>query len=111
MRFFQLLAEAVASALDRGETTAKRTLCCNVKMFDVWMHAPDCPNFKAARAKIDAWRAANPGVSLTKMPRSVDVPPKGTRGMCPHCGYPTGHYGIYTVGEKCSWCGYVERRA
>jgi hypothetical protein len=24
-------------------------------------------------------------------------------------GEPTGHYRIHTMGERCSWCGYVEK--
>lgn len=107
MSFFELLSDA----LSRGESSAPRTLCCNVPMFDMWMHADDCPNANATRDKIKAWRAANPNVPLTQMPRSVDVPPLGSHSsMCPHCGFPTGFFGIYVVGEKCSWCGYLENR-
>jgi hypothetical protein len=102
MRFLELLLGISVKLLDRlplSSVTAKRTLCCNVQMWDVWIHTKDCPNYSAAYARVKA----NGG---------RDVPPTygDTRGVCPTCGFPTGHYGIYTVGEPCSWCGYVEKR-
>lgn len=92
------LLDALGEALDRGESRAKRTCCCNVPMFDMWMHAETCPNFQAALAYV----RANGGKSRPR--RAGD-----TSGMCPTCGYPTGYYGIYTVGKKCEWCGDVEK--
>ena len=109
MSFFRRMMEAIGEAIDRGEGTAKKTLCCGVLIHDLWMHTEACPQRQAAEAKFKAWRAKNPDAPITGMPREVPVL-GDTSGMCPDCGFPTGHYGIYTVGEKCSWCGYVEKR-
>ncbi len=109
MGFFKRLIEAAFETIKEGPPPP-RTLCCDVEMDDLWMHAKDCPNSNATLDKIKAWRAANPKVSLTEMPHSVDVPPLGSHSMCPHCGWPTGFFGVYVVGEKCPWCSYVEKR-
>jgi len=117
VNFFRFLGEIFASALDDGESTAKRTLCCDALMWDLWMHTKTCPNFNARLDKIKAWRAANPNVPLEKMPHSVNVSPRGDKDMCPRCGFPavvrgevTAHFGVYIVGEKCAYCAYVEKR-
>jgi len=114
VNFFRFLGEVFASALDDGESTAKRTLCCDALMWDLWMHTKTCPNFNAQLAKLEAWRAANPKVPLEKMPHFTLRGDKS--GVCPRCGFPavrgevTAHFGVYTVGEKCTYCGYVEKR-
>jgi len=112
MRFFELLAGIAQELLaPLTGTAAKKTLCCDVPMHDLWMHAKGCPNAKAIEDKIRAWRAANPDQPGWKVPNFAHVPPRGDKGgLCPECGFPTGHYGLYTVGEPCSWCGYVEKR-
>jgi hypothetical protein len=100
MRFLELLAGLASKLLDPlTGASAKKTLCCGVLMHDLWMHKADCPLFAAAVERVKA----NGG-------RDV-LPAYGDKGgLCPECGFPTGHYGIYTVGERCTWCGYVERR-
>ena len=88
---------------------AKRTLCCNVIMHDLWMHADTCPQYQAKLTKVIAWQEEHPNASVTEVP--FEIPKRGDKGgLCPDCGYPTGHYGIYTVGQPCSWCEYVEKR-
>lgn len=86
-----------------------RTLCCGALMHDMWMHAETCPQLVDAMAKTRAWQAANPGKLLVDRPSE-----KLRRGdhstMCPDCGYPVGFFGLYIVGDKCPYCGYVERR-
>jgi hypothetical protein len=98
MRFLEMLLGIASRALDSLDgREAKRTLCCDTRMYDVWMHKRNCPNLKAACKRIKA----NSG---------RDVPPVygDTEGFCPDCGYPMGHHGIYTVGQPCSHCSYVE---
>lgn len=86
MRFLEMLLDVGAKLLD-GSLTAKRTLCCDVLMWDVWMHAETCPNYRKMRA------------AGACQPKAGDT------------SFPTGHYGIYTVGKPCSWCGYADKRS
>lgn len=107
-----LLSELFADALEDdvllGGQNAKKTLCCGVRMHDVWIHADTCPQRIASHERYKRWRDANPKAPLSETPSFV--PPKGYRdGLCPHCGYPTDHFGIYTVGEKCAYCGFTQK--
>ena len=109
MGLLSRILTAFAEALT--DPPPKRTLCCNVVMFDVWMHDEKCPQLVERMNEMRAWRAANPGASLFDLSHSPWLPKRGDSSTkCPLCGYPTGHYGIYTVGEKCSYCDYVEKR-
>jgi hypothetical protein len=90
VRFLELIAGLAGRLLD---TAPKRTFCCGVPMHDAWVHADHCVQYGAAS------RARRPPYPYKR---------GDTSGMCPECGYPTGHYGIYTVGEPCPYCGYVE---
>jgi hypothetical protein len=87
------------------EANAKRTLCCNVRMLDLWMHSKDCVFWQATMRKHRDHMKENDG----KVPAE-----KFTAGdmslSCPDCAYPLRHYGLYTVGEPCPHCGYVEKR-
>jgi hypothetical protein len=98
VRFLELIAGLAGRLLD---TAPKRTLCCSVPMHDAWVHSDRCPQYPTAiKHAVDARRNAR--VPMYPYKRG------DTSGMCPECGYPTGHYGIYTVGEPCPYCGYVE---
>lgn len=109
MRFFELLS-GLLGAVDDNERRALRTLCCGAVMYDLWMHERDCPNLSASLDKMRDWQAANPKAPLDKMPSFV--PPLGDRTtLCPHCGFPTQRPNrVYVVGQKCPYCGYVEKR-
>jgi len=110
-RLIGALLEGFSEGLsDLDGSNAKRTLCCDVKMHDVWMHKPSCPKAAALSEKFVAWKKENPNADLVDMPH-FDLRPRGDKdGNCPECDYPTDHFGIYTVGEACPYCGYVEKR-
>lgn len=114
MSLLSRILTAFAEALT--DPPPKRTLCCNVVMFDVWQHDDKCPATVEAMARMCAWQVANPGrriLDMTANERAATwpLPRRGDSSTkCPQCGYPTGHYGMYTVGEKCSYCDYVEKR-
>lgn len=108
--FLGVLSDFLA---DASGANAKRTLCCNVKMWDVWMHDQDkCPQAIAARERYRAWREASPDADpILEAPNFV--PPQGfPGGMCEECGYPTGlkYPDPYVAGAPCPYCGYVEKR-
>ena len=99
MGLFSRLLRAVFGPLSEpDEWTAPRTLCCGAVMHDMWMHAADCPNLRAVTEKLrEHGRDWKPACG------SIDAD-------CPHCGFPGGQFfGIYTVGQECPWCGYVEK--
>ena len=111
-KFFEALFGVLDVAADDAfvGNYAKRTICCDIPMWDVWMHAESCTQWQASLAKFKKWREENPKVPITRMP-NLTVPPYGSRScFCPQCSFPIGHYGIYTVGKPCDYCGYVERR-
>jgi len=92
----RLLRAVLGPLPEPDELTAARTLCCDVPMYDMWMHAPGCPNMRAVADRLRRGGDARP------VRGCID-------GNCPHCGFPgTQFFGIYTVGDKCPWCGYVE---
>ena len=110
MSLFDGLLKALSVAADDLiGANAKKTLCCGVRMHDVWMHAETCPQSIKAREQYRAWREAHPKTPVTDAPNFVAARGEND-SLCPECGYPIGHFGIYTVGEPCSYCGYVERR-
>jgi hypothetical protein len=108
---FKIFADALEADPLLGGQYAKRTLCCGVKMHDVWVHdSRTCPQSIALNGVFAKWREEHPDAKLHEMPQ-FDLRPYGdTSGLCPECGFPTNHFGIYTVGKKCSYCGYVEKR-
>jgi hypothetical protein len=98
MRSFWAFLNAIADALEPGpggRSKAKKTLCCGVLMWDIWMHAETCTNCDDEK----------------RLRRNFHPKYGDTSGLCPECGFPTKHFGIYTVGKRCDWCGYMEGRA
>ena len=95
MGLLSRLLTAFAEALT--DPPPKRTLCCNVVMFDVWQHDEKCPQLIEKLGQLR-------GRGLPRL-RKGDHSTK-----CPTCGWPTGFYGLYIVGKTCPYCGYVERR-
>jgi hypothetical protein len=117
--FLGKVVDAIVDALDGGASKAKRTLCCDVKMYDIWAHREDCPKRLAAdaffRERVAKWQRENPKkkFSMADLPQERFI--RGdTSGRCDACDYPRGGALMekmpYVVGEECPYCGYIEKR-
>lgn len=111
---FKLFAGALEDDVLLGGQGTKKTLCCGVKMWDVWTHSKTCIQTLMAEKRYREWRESHPTAGLTEIPNFVK--PYGTIGEpCEECGYPIGMKellpaGPYVVGKACPYCGYIERR-